>query len=163
MHALKNMCWQVLLEMEREGFVTLVTDSRLKNMGEHIPGKGPLAYTNNNVLLLDDAGTSILSILLTVLGKQLVPGSTKNWIQHVIAAHGLKEQDFTETFLKRAHAFGMSDDGKEWCKTTAWCFGKNFAKVVAEREEQKNKQQKRRDASKASLGSPPPPKRTRQQ
>ena len=154
MHALNNMCWQVLFELKRRGFVTFVTDSRLKKMGEDIPGKGPLAYTNNNILLLDHASTPILSILLTALGKQLVPGSTKNWIQDVIAVFGLKEQDFTETFLKRGHAFGMSD-GKEWCRTTAWCFGENFAQVVVEREVQKIKQQERR-AGTAARGPPKP-------
>ena len=80
MHALNNMCWQVLFELKRRGFVTFVTDSRLKKMGEDIPGKGPLAYTNNNILLLDHASTPILSILLTALGKQLVPG-----VRHILA------------------------------------------------------------------------------
>jgi hypothetical protein len=149
--------------MEELEYVEIETDSGLKEMSKNVPDKGQLGFANNNVLLPDRSGTPISRIPLTDLGKQLVPGSTRNRIQDFIYKHGLKEQDFTETFLKRAHAFGMSDDGKEWCKTTAWCFGKNFAKVVAEREEQKNKQQKRRDASKASLGSPPPPKRTRQQ
>ena len=153
----------MLFELEKLALVSFFIDSRLLNMGENIPGKGLRAYANSNVLLFDHTGTPILSILLTDLGKEpVVPGSTKNRIQDVIDEHGLKEQDFTETFLKRGHAFAMSD-GNEWCKTTAWRFGDNFAKVVAEREEQKNKQQKRRDASKAALGSPPPPKRTRQQ
>jgi len=49
--------------MEREGFVTLVTDTRLKNMGEDVPGKGLLAY--DNVLLFDLACMPILSITLT--------------------------------------------------------------------------------------------------
>ena len=105
-------------------------------MGENIPGKGLRAYANSNVLLFDHTGTPILSILLTDLGKEpVVPGSTKNRIQDVIAKHGIKEQDFTETFLKRGHAFGMSD-GKEWFKTTAWYFGENFAEVVYIREKQ---------------------------
>jgi hypothetical protein len=61
--ALKSMCYQVLFEMEREGFVTLVTDTRLKNMGEDVPGKGLLAY--DNVLLFDLACMPILSITPT--------------------------------------------------------------------------------------------------
>lgn len=121
-------------------------------MGENIPGKGLCPYANNNVLLFNHTGKPILSIVPTDDGKQLVPGSTKNRIQDVIEKHGLKEQDFTETFLKRGHAFAMSD-GNEWCKATAWCFGGNFAEVVATREEQKIKQQKRR-AGKTALGAP---------
>ena len=149
------MCWQALFEMKRLELVKFLTDLRLKKMGENVPGTGLLAYANNNVLLFDHAGTPILSILLTALGKEpIVPGSKRNRIQDVIAKHGIKEQDFTETFLKRGHAFGMSD-GNEWCKTTAWCFGENFAKVVAERGEQKIKQQERR-ADKAARGAPKP-------
>jgi hypothetical protein len=155
MYALKSMCWQVLLELEKLKLVIFFIDSRLKNMGENIPGKGLRAYANSNVLLFDDAGTPILSILLTDLGKEpVVPGSTKNRIQDVIEKKRLKEQDFTETFLRRGHAFAMSD-GNEWCKATAWRFGENFAKVVAEREEQKIKQQQRR-ADKVVLGDPKP-------
>jgi hypothetical protein len=148
------MCWQVLFDMNRRGFVIFVTDSRLKNMCENVPGKGLLAYDNNNVLLLDLAGMPILSIMLTDLGKELVPGSTRNRIQDVIDRFELKEQDFTETFLKRGHAFAMSD-GNQWCKATAWCFGENFSEVVATREQQKIKQQERR-ADKAALGAPKP-------
>jgi hypothetical protein len=51
MHALKSMCWQVQFEMEREGFVTLVTDSRLKNMGENVPGKGYFGENFANVVV----------------------------------------------------------------------------------------------------------------
>ena len=145
----------MLFELEKLALVSFFIDSRLLNMGENIPGKGLRAYANSNVLLFDHTGTPILSILLTDLGKEpVVPGSTKNRIQDVIDEHGLKEQDFTETFLKRGHAFAMSD-GNEWCKTTAWRFGDNFAKVVAEREEQKIKQQQRR-ADKVALGDPKP-------
>jgi hypothetical protein len=149
------MCWQALFEMKRLEFVKIVTDLRLKKMGENVPGKGLLAYANNNVLLFDHAGTPILSILITALGKEpTVPGSKRNRIQDVTAKHELKEQDLTETFLKRGYAFGMSD-GNEWFKATAWCFGENFAKVVAEREEQKIKQQERR-VVKAARGVPKP-------
>jgi hypothetical protein len=149
------MCWQVLFEMERLGFVIFVTDSRLKNMGENVPGKGLLAYDNNNVLLLDLAGMPILSIILTELGKELVLGSTRNRIQDVIDRFELKEQNFTETFLKRGHAFAMRD-GAQWCKATAWCFGENFATVVVEREKQKDRQEVRRADAKASRGAPKP-------
>jgi hypothetical protein len=159
MQAIKSMCWQVLFEMERLGFVFFVTDSRLKNMGENVPGKGMLAYDNNNVLLLDLTGMPILSIILTDLGKELVPGSTRNQIQDVIDTFELKEQDFTETFLKRGHAFAMSD-GNQWCKATAWCFGENFAKVLVEREKQKDRQEERRAANKAGRGAPKPRRAT---
>ena len=146
------MCWQALFEMKRLELVKFLTDLRLKKMGENVPGTGLLAYANNNVLLFDHAGTPILSILLTALGKEpIVPGSKRNRIQDVIAKHGIKEQDFTETFLKRGHAFGMSD-GKEWFKTTAWYFGENFAEVVYIREKQKKRQQTRR-AAKEALGA----------
>ena len=141
--------------MERLGFVIFVTDSRLKNMGENVLGKGLLAYDDNNVLLLDLAGMPILSIILTELGKELVLGSARNRIQDVIDRFELKEQNFTETFLKRGHAFGMSD-GKEWCRTTAWCFGENFAQVVVEREKQKDRQGERRADAKAGRGAPKP-------
>ena len=137
------MCWQVLFVLEKMEFVNSIIEPRLLNMGENIPGKGLCPYANNNVLLFNHTDKPILSIVPTDDGKQLVPGSTKNRIQDVIEKHGLKEQDFTETFLKRGHAFAMSD-GNEWCKATAWCFGGNFAEVVATREVQKNKQQERR-------------------
>jgi hypothetical protein len=145
----------VLFEMERLGFVIFVTDSRLKNMGENVLGKGLLAYDNNNVLLLDLAGMPILSIILTELGKELVLGSARNRIQDVIDRFELKEQNFTETFLKRGHAFAMRD-GAQWCKATAWCFGENFAKVVVEREKQKDRQEERRAGAKAGRGAPQP-------
>jgi hypothetical protein len=140
--------------MEELEYVEIETDSGLKEMSKNVPDKGQLGFANNNVLLPDRSGTPISRIPLTDLGKQLVPGSTRNRIQDFIYKHGLKEQDFTETFLKRGHAFAMSD-GNEWCKTTAWRFGDNFAKVVAEREEQKIKQQQRR-ADKVALGDPKP-------
>jgi hypothetical protein len=154
MYALKGMCWQVLFVLEKMELVSFIIDPRLLNMGENIPGKGLCPYANYNVLLFDHTGKPILSILLTDLGKQLVPGSTKNRIRDVIEKQDIKCQDFTETFLKRAHAFAMSD-GNDWFKTTAWCFGGNFAEVVATREEQKNKQQERR-AGKTPLGAPKP-------
>ena len=55
-------------------------------------------------------------------------------IQHVVHDHGLKEQDFTETFLRRAHGFSITDDNQnKWFKDTAWRFT-NLAHVVGERE-----------------------------
>jgi hypothetical protein len=137
--------------MEELEYVEIETDSGLKEMSKNVPDKGQLGFANNNVLLPDRSGTPISRIPVTDLGKQLVPGSTRNRIQDFIYKHGLKEQDFTETFLKRGHAFGMSD-GKEWFKTTAWYFGENFAEVVYIREKQKKRQQTRR-AAKEALGA----------
>jgi len=60
-------------------------------------------------------------------------------IQHVVHDHGLKEQDFTETFLRRAHGFSITDDNQnKWFKATAWRFT-NLAYVVGEREKAKDR------------------------
>ena len=49
----------------------------------------------------------------------------------------IKEQDFTETFLRRGKGFSITDDKeREWCKATAWRFT-NFALVVRNREERR--------------------------
>ena len=64
-------------------------------------------------------------------------------IQHVVHDHGLKEQDFTETFLRRAHGFSITDDNEnKWFKATAWRFT-NLAHVVEQREKANVKKRKK--------------------
>jgi hypothetical protein len=74
----------------------------------------------------------------------------------------IKEQDFTETFLRRACGFSMADDkDREWCKATAWRFT-NFALVVRIREERRiYKAVKAGKQQPVSRGAPAPKKARR--
>ena len=54
-------------------------------------------------------------------------------IQQFLHDNGIKEQDFTETFLRRACGFSITDVNEhQWLKATAWRFT-NLEHVVDQR------------------------------
>ena len=80
-------------------------------------------------------------------------------IQQVLHDRQIKEQDFTETFLRRKVGFTITDVNKtQWFKATAWRFT-NLAHVVEIREDRKMyKAGKAGKQQPVSRGAPAPKK-----
>eukprot|EP00802_Teleaulax_amphioxeia_P008573 Tamp_08582.p3 GENE.Tamp_08582~~Tamp_08582.p3 ORF type:complete len:189 (-),score=48.58 Tamp_08582:1524-2090(-) len=130
---------EALYYMKQQGFVSFVTGLLLRQMGEYINGK-LLAYDKQNVLLPagPDDDTPVLSIVLTDRGKEVVVGADgvkRTRIQQVLHDRQIKEQDFTETFLRRG---GFTFTDAQWFKANAWPFT-NLAHVVEQREKAKDR------------------------